>query len=154
DERLTSRWPFPGPGLAIRCLCSEKEADVIPVELPDQFRDYEAIHFPIKSVGVQGDARTYREVVAVRGGLDDDRLANLATSLCNTSRVYNRAIVLISGPDHLHAGKVKPQTLNKHRIELLREADYVVRSAMETMGLTEAVWQFPTVLIPVSFDGK
>jgi len=152
DKRLTGRWPFPGPGLAIRCLCTEKNRVVKPVTLPDQFKDYDAIHFPIRSVGVQGDGRTYREVVALRGTINYAKLAKLSTFLCNTSRIYNRAIVQVAGPKDLHNGKVITASLTPERISLLREADDIVRKIMEQSDLMHSVWQFPTVLIPVSFD--
>jgi GMP synthase (glutamine-hydrolysing) len=151
DKRLTGRWPFPGPGLAIRCLCTEQEGVVNAVSLPDEYQDYEAIHFPIRSVGVQGDARTYREVVALSGPINYEKLATLSTFLCNTSRVYNRAIVQIAGPKMLHNGTVLKVTLERKRIDLLRNADNIASSIMESHGLIDTVWQFPTVLIPVSF---
>jgi GMP synthase (glutamine-hydrolysing) len=153
EKRLTSRWPFPGPGLAIRCLCTNKQGIVNFVPLPARFNKYQAIHFPIQSVGVQGDGRTYRDVVAVEGPLDYDRLALLSNFLCNTSRLHNRAIVKIAGIDPLHRAQVKLQSLSRERIDLLREADYIVRNVMDSAGLMDAVWQFPTILIPVSFVG-
>jgi GMP synthase (glutamine-hydrolysing) len=155
DEQLTSRWPFPGPGLAIRCLCVRgKRRALGPVKLPKQFKGYEAAHFPIRSVGVQGDDRTYREVVALRGPINYSRLGQISTALCNTGRVYNRAVVLVAGdiPD-LSAGFVIPRAMDRNRIERLRDADYVVRTIMESEKMTAAVWQFPTILIPVSFSG-
>jgi GMP synthase (glutamine-hydrolysing) len=153
DKRLTSRWPFPGPGLAIRCLCADKTDAVKSEELPIQYSDYQAVHFPIRSVGVQGDGRTYREVIALQGAINYDRLAELSTFLCNTSRRFNRAIIQIAGPERLDGGLVKAETLVERRINLLRDADFIVREVMEQSGLTDTVWQFPTVMIPVSFSG-
>jgi GMP synthase (glutamine-hydrolysing) len=153
DERLTARWPFPGPGLAIRCLGTTQTLQVGPVALPREYHEYEAIHFPIRSVGVQGDARTFREVVALAGPLDYEKLGEISTLLCNTRRIYNRAIVRVAGARKLGAGCVVREDLTPKRIELLRECDAIVRRSMETASLTNAVWQFPTVLIPVSFRG-
>src|SRR5207244_3041787 len=56
-EALLERHPFPGPGLAIRCLCSEVSG--VAEETPDGWR------LPVQSVGVQGDSRTYRSALAV-----------------------------------------------------------------------------------------
>ncbi len=54
---LLDRHPFPGPGLAIRCLCSEFDAPVAETE--------DGIMIPVHSVGVQGDSRTYAPVLAI-----------------------------------------------------------------------------------------
>jgi GMP synthase (glutamine-hydrolysing) len=155
DAKLTHRWPFPGPGLAIRCLCSSAKESVNAVpKLPKHFSDYEAVELPIRSVGVQGDGRTYREVAALRGPLDYDTLQDLSTALCNIDAVYNRVVVHISGKvDSLRDAIIKPETLNQKRIETLREADFIARSIMEEQGLTNTVWQFPVILIPMSFRG-
>ena len=54
---LLDRHPFPGPGLAIRCLCSEIEEPVTRVP--------EGYLVPVRSVGVQGDSRSYAPVLAI-----------------------------------------------------------------------------------------
>lgn len=154
DKKLTSRWPFPGPGLAIRCICTQEKRTVGHINSTVQTGAYEAVCFPIRSVGVQGDSRTYREVVAVRGPLDYDALGKLSTSLCNTSRLYNRAIAYVAGSiSNLDRARVEKVTLTSARIRLLRRADHIVRSVMEAFNIVDSVWQFPTVLIPISFKG-
>ncbi len=80
SEEICWRHPFPGPGLAIRCIgdiAEEKlsilrEADAIVLEeikaagLYRKIWQAFAVILPIKSVGVMGDERTYEHVVAVR----------------------------------------------------------------------------------------
>ena len=161
EPKLTNRWPFPGPGLAIRCLCNQTPAKAKPIRetlLSDVADfDYEAVLLPIKSVGVQGDARTYRRVVALRdrrGGLDYERLQHISTQLCNVHTATNRVVVLISGcVKSLEGASVKHAALTPKRVGLLREADYIVRSKMDEYNLTGSVWQFPVVLVPISFRG-
>ncbi len=79
-EEICWRQPFPGPGLAIRCIGDVtegrldilKEADAIVLEEIKAAGLYRsiwqsfAVMLPIKSVGVMGDERTYENVVAVR----------------------------------------------------------------------------------------
>lgn len=79
-EEIAWRHPFPGPGLAIRCvgditeerLAILKESDAIVLEeikaagLYRKIWQAFAVILPIKSVGVMGDERTYESVVAVR----------------------------------------------------------------------------------------
>ncbi len=77
---IAERHPFPGPGLAIRILGEVtpesveivREADAIVKEeikkagLEDDLWQFFAVLLPVKSVGVQGDVRTYRNTIALR----------------------------------------------------------------------------------------
>ncbi|MBL8728048.1 MAG: glutamine-hydrolyzing GMP synthase [Planctomycetes bacterium] len=77
---LVDRQPFPGPGLAVRCLgeitraklASLRDADRIvreEIEQRDLHRNlwqWFAVHVPQKSVGVKGDARVYEDVCVLR----------------------------------------------------------------------------------------
>jgi GMP synthase (glutamine-hydrolysing) len=153
DQRITSRWPFPGPGLAIRCLCWDGREEVAEtLTLPRGFARYHGARFPIKTVGVQGDDRTYRQVAALRGPLEYSALRRIGTELCNSRRDVNRVIVLVAGDgNRLATARVQPKGMTRERISLLRDADFIVRTTMDESGLTGSVWQFPTVLIPISF---
>lgn len=86
-ESIIWRQPFPGPGLAIRCLGAlnwerlEKlrAADAIftdELEAAGLLREGTAQSFavllPVKSVGVMGDNRSYEEVLALRSVTTDD----------------------------------------------------------------------------------
>ena len=80
-ENLVWRQPFPGPGLAIRCIGDItkerldilKEADAIFREeisnagLDREINQYFAVITNMRSVGVMGDERTYDYTVALRG---------------------------------------------------------------------------------------
>jgi GMP synthase (glutamine-hydrolysing) len=79
-DEICWRHPFPGPGLAIRCIgeVTEKrlnilrEADAIVLEEIKKAGLYKkiwqafAVILPVKSVGVMGDERTYENVISVR----------------------------------------------------------------------------------------
>jgi GMP synthase (glutamine-hydrolysing) len=152
-DSVVDRWPFPGPGLAIRCLCSNDstlKSEKVP--LPREFGDYEAADFAARTVGVQGDVRTYSHVAAVRGKLDYARLGTLSTMLCNTEHQFNRVIVQIAGTQKpLTSARLIPAHMSLKRIELLRETDYLAKTILESKGQHNAVWQFPVVLVPISF---
>ncbi|MFQ5666086.1 MAG: glutamine-hydrolyzing GMP synthase [Candidatus Binatia bacterium] len=159
-SRLTNRWPFPGPGLAIRCLCSRSSgaARSLSAQAARAVRTahYEGVLLPIQTVGVQGDARTYRRVVALRHcshRLNYRILQSLSTALCNVHSETNRVIVLLSSLSAvtLKRARVARQTITSQRVELLRQADCVVRSSLEEAGMVGAVWQFPVVLAPITF---
>lgn len=79
-DEIINRHPFPGPGLAIRCIGDVtkqkinllRKADVIVLEEMKRAGIYNkvwqafAVLLPVKSVGVMGDERTYENVAAVR----------------------------------------------------------------------------------------
>lgn len=79
-QDILGRHPFPGPGLAIRCMgdvTKEKlgiiqEADHIFISalkeagLYDKIWQAFCVLLPVRTVGVQGDARTYERVLALR----------------------------------------------------------------------------------------
>lgn len=86
-DSIIWRQPFPGPGLAIRCLGEItwerlerlRAADAIFVEelrgaqmLRQGTQQSFAVLLPVKSVGVMGDGRTYEEVIALRAVTTED----------------------------------------------------------------------------------
>jgi GMP synthase (glutamine-hydrolysing) len=136
SDDLLDRHPFPGPGLAIRCLCADREepAQSIP----------EGVILPVHSVGVQGDARTYAPVLAI-DALDHTR----ATELINTLRGVNRVVAPVASSAPVHTMKVRPATLTHERLDRLRAADAIVRRLTHSTGYDHEVWQFPIILLPL-----
>jgi GMP synthase (glutamine-hydrolysing) len=122
-EDIVWRHPFPGPGLAVRCLGEVtrerlktlREADAIVVEeikaVPGLYRQTSqafAVLLPIQSVGVMGDDRTYDDVIAVRCVTTEDFmtadwthlpyevLATISTRIINEVQGVNRVTYDIS----------------------------------------------------------
>ena len=121
-ESLVWRHPFPGPGLAVRCLGTVtkvrlnilREADAIAVEeiknagLYRETAQAFAVLLPVQSVGVMGDARTYEDAVAIRcvdsedfmtadwSRLPYDLLATISTRIINEVKGVNRVCYDIS----------------------------------------------------------
>jgi GMP synthase (glutamine-hydrolysing) len=119
---LLWRHPFPGPGLAVRCLgeVTEKRLDVLRAAdaiVTDEIRTaglYDsvwqafAVLLPVKSVGVMGDERTYEEACAVRAvvsvdgmtadwaKLPHDLLGRISNRICNEVRGINRVVLDIT----------------------------------------------------------
>ena len=83
---ILGRHPFPGPGLAIRVigavtkpdLDTLRECDAIFIEelrrhgLYDKIWQAFCVLLPVKTVGVQGDGRTYEKVLALRAVTSTD----------------------------------------------------------------------------------
>jgi GMP synthase (glutamine-hydrolysing) len=133
---LLERHPFPGPGLAIRCLCAESDAAVSATA--------DGFVIPVHSVGVQGDERSYAPVLAI-DAIDHAR----ATGLINRLRGVNRVIAAVSTRAPLEEMRVRVSSLTPQRIERLRCADAIVRRVSHASGFDGTVWQFPVILIPL-----
>ncbi len=121
-EEMVGRHPFPGPGLAIRIvgeitpegLDVLRRADHIYIEeiraagLYDSIWQAFAVLLPIRSVGVQGDFRTYDQVVALRAVTSRDGmtadwypfpaevLARTANRIANEVGGVNRVVYDVS----------------------------------------------------------
>jgi GMP synthase (glutamine-hydrolysing) len=121
-EEIVWRHPFPGPGLAVRCLGEVRrdrletlrEADAIVVaeiKAANLYRSTSqafAVLLPVQSVGVMGDARTYDDAIAVRCVTTDDfmtadwthlpheLLARISTRITNEVKGVNRVVYDIS----------------------------------------------------------
>ena len=121
-DEIVWRHPFPGPGLAVRCL-----GDITPDKLrilrqcdtiflaelwkSGWYRKTSqafAVLLPVRSVGVMGDGRTYENTVAIRcvqtddfmtadwSHLPYDLLARVSTAIINQVKGVNRVVYDIS----------------------------------------------------------
>lgn len=144
---LVWRHPFPGPGLGVRILggteAFDPDFDAAGIPLPHKA-------LPIKSVGVQGDGRTYRHAVALfsdKQYLVTEEHLHLATSIPNSNPAFNRVLLCTS-----HLAPVDfvftPGSITPERTALLQEADMIVYEEMQRSDLYEKIWQFPVVLLP------
>ncbi len=140
-ERFVARHPFPGPGLAIRCLCAEKREN--------SGRTADGVLLPVRSVGVQGDARSYRNVLALHEKPSRELIAETAPALVNRRSDINRVVAACGSKSQLDDLSVFKATVTKERLDILREADALVREFCLETGFENQVWQFPVVLIPV-----
>lgn len=119
---LVGRHPFPGPGLAIRILGPVtkeqvkilQHADSIYIEeiraagLYDQISQAFAVLLPVRAVGVQGDKRTYDQVIALRAAATTDFmtatwypfpaefLSKVSNRITNEVQGVNRVVLDIS----------------------------------------------------------
>jgi GMP synthase (glutamine-hydrolysing) len=121
-EELIWRHPFPGPGLAVRCLgavseprlATLREADSIVLDelkksgLDRKVQQAFAVLLPVQSVGVMGDGRTYEDVIAVRAvqttdfmtadwyPMPPEVLQRMSSRIINNVRGVNRVVYDIS----------------------------------------------------------
>ena len=144
------RHPFPGPGLAVRCLCSDGEAVVEPaaMRLPDGISGWV---IPVRTVGVQGDERSYSKMLAVEGFQDIEAAGAFARRITNEHRTINRVGVVAyrRGGQGVAGLAIHPCTLTRERVALLRVADDTVTRIVRKHALYDAIWQFPVAMIPL-----
>ncbi len=121
-EDLVWRHPFPGPGLAVRCLGEITPEKLTAIRLADTIFLEElyksgwyrktsqafAVLLPVQSVGVMGDGRTYENTIALRCVQTDDfmtadwshlpheLLARVSTAIINRVKGINRVVYDIS----------------------------------------------------------
>ncbi len=143
-DELLDRHPFPGPGLAIRCLCTSEVKASRQVE--------EGWVLPVLSVGVQGDSRTYRGTLALEAY--SEAAFATATESINKLTDVNRVIALVQGAAALAEMHSYACAINEERLERLRACDAIVRALSQESGFEERIWQFPVVLLPCGIDGK
>jgi GMP synthase (glutamine-hydrolysing) len=157
-KELVWRKPFPGPGLGVRILCAD-QPEILPnkKDLIEQIKkgaeNYMVDILPIRSVGVQGDERTYRHCAALFGSLPHwKELDMVASRLINTLAEVNRCVYCLAGePAEL---TLKPGGITQDRIEILQWADHLVEQELRYEEVWGKIWQLPVVLIPCGSDGK
>jgi len=117
-EDIVGRHPFPGPGLGVRVIgevtrerCDTlRDADAIFIDeirkagLYDEIWQALVCLLPVRSVGVQGDERTYEEVCSLRAVTSEDAmtadwyrfppevLQRIANRICNEVARINRVL--------------------------------------------------------------
>jgi GMP synthase (glutamine-hydrolysing) len=164
SQRLIYRHPFPGPGLAIRCLASPVSVDVSEhPTVSAATENYKLTHaaLNVRTVGVRGDERSYAQVVVLAGGLRSDELESigdleqLSTEITNQATDINRVTYCLT-EKRFEPGewRIKRAFLSPERIELLREADNIVMRFMERRSLLREIWQFPVILVPLARKSK
>ncbi len=117
-DEIVWRHPFPGPGLGVRCIGAVNKERLDTLRVADSifideikkaglYRDiWQALVclLPVRSVGVQGDERTYEEVCSLRAVTSEDAmtadwfrfpsevLQRTANRICNEVKHINRVL--------------------------------------------------------------
>jgi GMP synthase (glutamine-hydrolysing) len=176
SDELVNRQPFPGPGLSINVLCSKGEnADAEEFEgaLLRLSEIKNALSFtqgsfvgisalPVKSVGVQGDFRTYRfpAVLSFKSVFSSfpswDELEKASSTITNASKDVNRTVLELWKADYAHASKknspeafsIREGYCDKARLDQTREADNIVLDELKKSGWYTKIFQHLTINLP------
>ena len=178
SDQLVMRHPFPGPGLSINVLCNDgkswsakdeeefaaaqKELDSVKLDMfcPKCSESLKRSVLPVRSVGVQGDFRTYRFPALLTFAdegegfyhLPDKRekVEECSSSITNSARFINRTCIkLFQRPGiadsdlHLQEGYC-----DRRRLDQLREVDNIVLTELHNSGWYNKIFQHLTIDLP------
>lgn len=178
SDELVMRHPFPGPGLSINVLCSdgkftasdEKEFAAAEKELSsiaiNQFCErcsstMRRYALPVKSVGVQGDFRTYRFPAVLRFHADErggfyhlpefwKKIEDASSDITNSADFINRCIICLWQNPAVKDEDLRLQEAycDKRRLDQLREVDAVVLEHLHKSGWYNKIFQHLTISLP------
>lgn len=154
---LIEKHPFPGPGLAVRCLCATAEKEIKKLDVVQKIAaaaNLEGWTVPVSTVGVQGDYRTYSNLVILEGDAELETYAAIARQITREVRQTNRVSFLVSRREafDLSAASVHESYIDRERLDLLREADAICQTMLRDEGFVDLVWQFPVILLPLGAE--
>lgn len=176
-EELVMRHPFPGPGLSINVLCSNGNvSDTDKDEYKraiDEFQKIEINQFcekcsaemkrlvlPVKSVGVQGDFRTYRFPAVLRFADEGNGFFHLpgkwekieaaSSNITNSASLLNRTLVQLWQNPNVKDEDLKIQEgyCDRRRLDQLREVDNIVLTELHKSGWYDKIFQHLTIILP------
>ncbi|WP_147612850.1 glutamine-hydrolyzing GMP synthase [Treponema pectinovorum] len=181
EDELVMRHPFPGPGLSINVLCSdgkltekdEEELSLAKEELDkiviNQFcanctKELKRSVLPVKSVGVQGDFRTYRfpACLTFRDESESEgegffhipkvrqKVEDCSSTITNNSKFLNRTVIKLYQKPGVkpEAMKLQQSYCTKERLDQLREVDDIVLSHLHKKNLYTTIFQHLTIDLP------
>ena len=159
-ESIASRQPFPGPGLAIRLLCHDKKEELEVSEesvqkLKEILEGTGEIGYilPIKSVGVQGDCRSYRNLCLMQGNkldFDWNKITSKAKEITDSINTINRVGYILNTNTISETPKCFDMKINDECVDLLRELDKIVTSNLEQAKVNQTF----AVLLPIGINKK
>lgn len=159
-EELVERQPFPGPGLGVRIICSEKPYIHDDFnQINEQLKKYggssiKATLLPIQTVGVQGDGRTYSYLVGLSGEKNWEELFRIAKEIPREISKVNRIAYIFGRKIKGDVKSITPTFPRPDAISQLQNADDIVNTILLEYGLTRKLSQVPVVSFPVNFGFK
>ncbi|KAK5641448.1 hypothetical protein RI129_009995 [Pyrocoelia pectoralis] len=109
---------------------------------------------PIRSVGVQGDCRTYSYVVGISSEREPDWndlmfLSRLIPRICHN---INRVCYIFGGLVKEIIPDLTPTHLTCQVLSSLRQADDLAMGVLQSSGYSGSISQMPVILLPIHFD--
>jgi GMP synthase (glutamine-hydrolysing) len=164
-EALVWRQPFPGPGLATRIICAREPYTADDFEQVGAQTATVAAQYgfsggllPIRTVGVQGDGRSYGYLAALAGAPDWDRLREAASQITKVVHQVNRVVYCLgsigNGSQVPPIRTIIPTLLEPDVVELLRKADDLVKRVLQSYQVYQRISQVIVTMFPVDLAGN
>lgn len=189
-DELVMRHPFPGPGLSINVLCNdgnswtekdENELSLAKSELNNTklnmfcencSANLKRTVLPVRSVGVQGDFRTYRfpalldfgeakekewplGTEAAKMGIRHfpgkrEKIEECSSTITNSAKYINRTIIKLYQNPNVKDEDLKLQEgyCTRTRLNQLREVDNIVLTELHKTGWYNKIFQHLTIDLP------
>ena len=156
SEKIAYRQPFPGPGLAVRIMCHKEESVIAKEDIEKLKQLLDAEHMkgcivPIKTVGVQGDSRSYKKLCLLWGKknvVSWEKVYNISKKITDEIQSVNRVAYVIN-QEKVSNVAVYEAYINGENVQLLQEIDDIV-----TRELSEGISQSFAVLLPIGSTKK
>ena len=182
NDELVMRHPFPGPGLSINVLCNDgkswsekddeellaaqKELDAVQFDMFCEHctADLKRSVLPVRSVGVQGDFRTYRFPAVLTFGHEGNGFYHLpkirekveaaSSTVTNGAKFLNRTCIKLYQKPGVNDEDMKLQEgyCDKRRLDQLREVDNIVLTQLHKTGWYNQIFQHLTIDLPYATD--
>lgn len=137
----------------IQRATSEEEQQFL-VRVGEQYKLTSTL-LPIRSVGVQGDCRTYSYVVALSSNQEPASwhdMARLAKTIPRICHNVNRVCWVFGKQIQYQINEITPTTLTPQVLSILREADSRAQTILHETKYHSKISQMPVILIPIQFD--
>eukprot|EP00063_Salmo_salar_P096005 XP_014070840.1 PREDICTED: GMP synthase [glutamine-hydrolyzing] [Salmo salar] len=133
------------------CISDEEEEKLLQIT---SLHSLNAFLLPIKTVGVQGDCRSYSYVCGVTSKEAPHWeslmfLARLIPRMCHT---INRVVYVFGSHVKEPPTDITPTFLTTGVLSTLRQADFVAHSILRETGYSGKISQMPVILTPLHFD--
>ncbi|WP_027728650.1 glutamine-hydrolyzing GMP synthase [Treponema sp. C6A8] len=184
SDELVMRHPFPGPGLSINVLCNDgkswskkddeellaatRELESVTLDMfcPNCTKELKRAVLPVRSVGVQGDFRTYRFPALLTFADEGDGFYHLpdkrekveacSSSITNSAKYINRTCIKLFQRPGLADSDLKLQEgyCDRRRLDQLREVDNIVLTELHNSGWYNKIFQHLTIDLPYASSAE
>lgn len=153
SEAIAQRQPFPGPGLVLR-LITWDGTDEVPADLDSRIATEltgapisSVRTYPLRTVGVQGDRRSYRFLTLLETGDLAQPVVNRAGQIiAGGFEEVNRVAVVLAARAPLQGLQPHASLINREQVELLQRIDAEARETLHDMPSS----QMFALLLPIA----